>query len=59
MNCPDTEVIIFVGTRQGNNRHQCNTKGARDAIMLRLRNLAHLRLYIGVKNSDHYATDWY
>ena len=59
MNCPGTEVIIFVGTRQGNNRHQCNTKGARDALMRRLRNLAHLDLYIGVKNSDHYATDWY
>lgn len=60
MICPDTEVIVFVGTRQGNNRHQCNVKGARDALMRRLRNLAPGPLpHIGVKNSDHYATDWY
>ena len=57
--CPDTEVIVFVGTKWGNDRHKCNTKGIRQAFARMLRNMAQHNLFIGVKNSDHYAMEWF
>ena len=57
-NCPNTQVIVFVGSRKGNSRQGLNARGIRNRCALLLRNLAHGEIPIGIKNSDHYATEW-
>ena len=59
MNCGDTRVIVFVGTEQANKRQKTNGDFAFRHFIQTLQTLNQRRLFIGVKNSNHYAITWY
>ena len=59
MSCRNTEVIVFVGSIGANKKQKTNGDRAFKRFIKTLRDLSHGELFIGVKNSEHYAIDWY
>ena len=59
MSCEDTRIIVFVGTSRANKRQKTNGDGAFKRFINTLRNLSNRQILIGVKNSEHYAIDWF
>jgi len=59
ISCRDTRVIVFVGSRRANTKQKTNGDNSFRRFIHTLRNLSNRQLFIGVKNSEHYAIDWY
>jgi len=59
MSCRDTGIIVFVGDARANRLQKTDGSAAFKRFMETLRNLSDRQIYIGVKNSEHYAINWY